>query len=364
MSDLHVAMSIVAAATGGPATYGIRLAQVLGRLEGVRLTVLTDRAGIEGLVGCGVVVVPSRGGIDRLRWQYVALPRALRSLDCAVFHDTKNALPPSLRVPAVVTVHDLAYHRCPGSFGLASRWFLRIATQDAVRRAARIVVPSAATARDVADIHAAHADRVRIVPHGIDPFPGCAKEDLDRVRRQHALPERFVLHVGTVQARKNVDVLIAAVRMLRERGWPQRCVIAGRRGWRSTAAFAEIERDDTAMYLGEVPIGDLPALYSLADAFASPSAYEGFGFTVADALAAGTPVVVSDTSSLPEVCGDAALVVPEATAAAFADGLERVLGEAELRRALIAAGPRRAAEFSWELAARQTLAVYREALDS
>src|SRR5690606_33554484 len=124
------------------------------------------------------------------------------------------------------------------------------------------------------------------------------------------VPERYVLHVGTLQARKNVDLLVRAVRALRAQGFPHRAVLVGRRGWLAGPTLAEIERDDTAVWLGAVAGADLAALYAGADAFVSPSAYEGFGLAVGDALAAGVPTVVSPAGSLPEVCGDAAVRLP------------------------------------------------------
>jgi glycosyltransferase involved in cell wall biosynthesis len=167
--------------------------------------------------------------------------------------------------------------------------------------------------------------------------------------------------VGTIQARKNVDLLVQAMRSLRRSGLPHRVVLAGRRGWLAAPAFREIEADDTASWLGAVPGADLPALYAMADAFVSPSAYEGFGFTVADALAAGTPTVISPISSLPELCGDAAVRIEELTAEGVAAALGPLLQDQERRRTLADQGRRRAAEFSWRRAAQETLAVYQEA---
>ncbi len=358
----HVALGILSGVTGGPATYGIRLAGALAKLpDALRFTVVTDVArAFEGL-GCDVVEVPMRGGLDRLRWQHLALPRALRRLGCTLYHDTKNALPLGCRVPSVVTVHDLAYHRTPETFGWASRLFLKRATAHAVRNARLVVVPSRATAVDVEDIHPETRGRVRVVPHGIDPLPAADAARCAEVRQRLGLPERYVLHVGTVQSRKNVDMLVRALRRLRrERGVPHRLVVAGRRGWQSDAAFAEIDADDTALYLGEVAGADLPALYRSAEVFASPSAYEGFGLAVADALSAGVATVVAPAGSLPEVVGDAAVVMARLDEDALVDALAPLLLDDAERAALAGRGPGRAAEFTWERAARATAAVWSE----
>ncbi|MBL8729865.1 MAG: glycosyltransferase family 4 protein [Planctomycetes bacterium] len=358
-SRLHVALSVLCGTTGGPATYGTRLLAALARIDDLRITALTDRPDALAATGVQCVPLPMRGGIDRLRWQHVAVPRALRRLAPDVYHDTKNALPFGLRVPAVVTVHDLAYHTVPRTFPAASRWFLRAATRHAVRRARAIVVPSQATAADLARFHPGSAGRVHVVPHGIDPAPTLSPAALAEVRTRLQLPERFVLHVGTIQARKNVDLVVQAVRTLRRRGLPHRAVIVGRRGWLAEAALREIDRDDTARWLPHVTATDLAAIYALAAAFVSPSAYEGFGFAVADALAAGVPAVIANVSSLPELCGDAAVRLPALTADAIAAALASMLGDPARAAALGAAGRGRAAAFSWAAAATGHAAIYR-----
>lgn len=359
---MHVALSVLCGTTGGPATYGRQLVAALRDTGEVRLTVLTDRP--EELEGSGydVVHLPMRRGADRLRWQYWALPRALRGLKCDLYHDTKNALPHLLPMPSVVTVHDLAYYRRPEGFGRFSRAFLRGATSGAVARARLVIVPSQSTAADVADIYPRHAHKTRVVPHGIEPHRTLSESQRQMVVERYGLNGPFVLHAGTIQARKNVHLLVQAVRKLRSEGFPHRCVLVGRRGWLAAEALAEVGVDDTALWLGVVPRTDLEALYELADLFVSPSAYEGFGLTVADALAAGTPTVISDVSSLPEICGPAAARIRELTVDGTADAMRPLLNDSAERQRLGVAGRHRAAEFRWDKAAGQTLEVYREAL--
>ncbi len=360
MADLHVAIGVLCGTVGGPASYGKRLVLALAERDDVRVTVLTDDANaFAPSRAVEVVALPMRGGLDRLRWQYLALGRALRTVAPDVYHDTKNALPFGLRVPAAVTVHDLAYHTVPDSFGFASRTFLKWATRHAVTNARAIVVPSHATARDVARFHPAHAHKVRVVPHGIDPAPTIAPPALAEVRARLRLPERFVLHVGTVQARKNVDLVVDGVQALRARGFPHRCVLVGRRGWRAERALAAIAADPTVCWHEHLPAADLAAVYALADAFVSPSAYEGFGLAVADALAAGVPTITSDVSSLPELGGDAVVRLQELTARAVTDELARVLGDPTVVTRLRAAGRQRAAAFSWQQAAAGHVQVWR-----
>lgn len=357
---MRIGLSALLGVTGGPSTYAHKLASALARREDVELCVLTDRPDrFDGSIE--TVEVPFRGGLDRLRWQYFSLSRAVRRARVDLFHDTKNALPFRLSVPAVATVHDLAYHRFPETFPRGSRVFLQRATAHAVKRARRIVVPSRWTAQELERVHPEAKGRIDVAHHGIDVLPEPAPGLLDQVRLRYGLPERFVLHTGTVQSRKNVDVLVRAARLAREQHDDLRVVVVGRRGWMSEASIAEIERDDTARWLGELPFDELCCVYRLASVFGSPSADEGFGFTVADSLALGIPTVVSDQGSLPEVVGEAALR-RRIDDAEFADALAQVWSDRELAERLAEAGPRRAAEFDWDRAAEATAESYRRAL--
>lgn len=360
---LHVAVGVLAGVVGGPASYARRLIDALVRLpDAPRVSVLCDSRRALDLEVCDVIEVPMRGGIDRLRWQHFALPAAIHRLAPDLYHDTKNALPRRLRVPGVVTIHDLAYHTVPETFGFWSRRFLRWSTTDAARRAQGILVPSQATAADLARIHPFTRAKTVVVPHGIDPPRQLSAERRTQLHTELRLPARYVLHVGTLQARKNVDRLIRAVRSLRAREADLRCVLVGRRGWLAEPTLREIARDDTTIWLGKLPDEALAAVYSGATVFVSPSAYEGFGFTVADALAAGVPTIISAVSSLPEVCGEAALRLDSLDETAICAAIARVLSDAALANSLRAAGPRRASQFPWSSCASAHLAAYRRAV--
>lgn len=344
---IRLALHVTAGPRGGPRTYGVALAQALAKRGDVDLVVLTDRP--DAFPGIPTVRIPrARTWADR-----VTVPRVLRRLSPDVYHNTKNALPPDLRCPAVVTIHDLAYHHFPETFGPLSRAYLRFHHRDCARRASRVIAVSEHARADVVATLGVPEERVRAVPHGVaDAFRRPARPlGLD-------LEQPYVLSVGTIQARKNLDVLVDAVALLRGRGRGGfGLVVAGRRGWK-TRAFDAACRRTPVRRLGLVPDAELPALYGSAAAFVQPSSYEGFGLTVVEAMACGAPVVAAEAGSLPEVTGDAALLVPPRDAEALARALDRVLSDLDLAAELRARGRERAKAFTWERSAGAHVEVY------
>jgi len=189
---------------------------------------------------------------------------------------------------------------------------------------------------------------------------------VSEVTARHGLDTPYILAVGTLQPRKNYPVLMQAYAALRQRtGLPHKLAIVGGRGWLTEEIDATITRlglADQVRLLGFAPDDDLPALYTGASLLAFPSLYEGFGLPALEAMACGTPVVASTAPSLPEVCGDAALLVDPADVDGLADALERVLTDQEMAAQMVARGQQRAAQFRWEDAAKDLLAVYRQVL--
>ena len=344
----RVALHVVTGSRGGPRTYGVALAHALAKCDGIDLVVLTD--GPDAFPG--IPTVRLRG--PRPFADHVHVPRILRRLAPDVYHNTKNALPRRVPCASVVTLHDLAYIHFPETFGWLSRRYLKWHHEHAARRADRIIVPSAHAADDMHRNLGIEKRRLHVVHHGVAQafHEAPPQPSLD-------LPRPYVLSVGTIQARKNLDVLVEAVNLLRRyRTEPFELVIAGRRGWK-TDAFDEACKKTPVRLLGVVPEEELPALYANAAVFVQPSSYEGFGLTAAEALAAGVPVIAADAGSLPEVVGDAGLLVEPRSAPALATAIEKMLDDAELARGLRAAGLRRAQEYSWERSAREHVDVYR-----
>lgn len=285
---------------------------------------------------------------ERLRWP--AVERATGAVD--VVHATTSATPPSRRAPLVATVHDLAFLASPGGYTRHGRRFLRRGTVLARRHARVVVVPSEATAAECRDA-GFDAGRVRVVPWG-HHARAAAADDVERARRAHGVPERYVLFVGTVEPRKNLARLARAWR--RAVGPDVPLVLAGPAGWGEEAPTGN----------GILPIGflareDRDALYAGAAAVAYPSLREGFGLPVLEAMAQGAPVLTSAGTATAEVAGDAAVLVDPLDEAAIGDGLRRLLDDPAAARALGERARARAATFTWDRCADGYAAAYAEA---
>jgi glycosyltransferase involved in cell wall biosynthesis len=293
----------------------------------------------------------------------LAFPALARREGAALAH-LHYFLPPRLGCPAVVTVHDISYDRAPELFSRRDRMLFRF-VRGSLRRAARVIAVSEFTRADICDRYGLHPGKVVAIANGVGerfrPLPDAEA----RVRERFGIDRPYVLCVGALQPRKNVPLAIEAYARLMGRGTECELVIAGGdRGGRLDVLDAILRTRLTGRVhmLGHVEDQEMPALYSAARALVFPSLYEGFGLPALEAMAAGTPVIASNTTGLAEVVGDAGLTVDPRSADAFGDALGRVLGDDALRDRLVAAGRARAADFTWVRTASATAAVYREAL--
>ena len=297
----------------------------------------------------------------------LALPLRMRRDGARLIHGPANALPLlSPGLPGVVTIHDLAIYDHPEWFP-AGQWFAtRVVVPQSARRARVIICPSEATKRATVRLFGVDPDRCRVIPHGVEtefalPASALVRDD---VKARYALPDRYLLQLGTVQPRKNyVTSLRALARIPLGRRMP--LIVAGAFGWKYDAvvdAVRELDLRGWVRFVGYAGMPDLPALYQMAQAVLFPSLDEGFGLPVLEAFAGGTPVVASNAGAIPEVAGDAALLSPPEDAAALADNLLRLMTDRQLRERQVAAGRARAALYTWSASAAAHRDVYESAV--
>ncbi len=289
--------------------------------------------------------------------------------DSDVFHSPDFTLPPLRTARGVVTIHDLSFLRVPQCADPRLRDYLTENVPRSVKRATQVLVDSSNTKQDVVDLLNVPDEKISVIHAGVEPRfrPARDLEELSRVRHRYRLPEFFVLFVGTIEPRKNLSRLISAYSdFRRQTGLPHELVISGAKGWLYEDIYEQVTREgltEDVLLPGFVDDRDLPVLYTLADLFVFPSLYEGFGLPPLEAMACGTPVIASDNSSLPEVLGQAALLVPADDTTAIADAMARVLGDATLRTRLSDLGRAQAARFTWAGAAHQLMDAYQKATD-
>jgi glycosyltransferase involved in cell wall biosynthesis len=299
--------------------------------------------------------------------EQLSIPLALNRARVDLFHAPHYVVSPLVTCPFVVTIHDCIHLRFPQYLpNRAAFYYARAFMSLAARRAERILTVSQASKDDILAYLHVPAAKVEVIHNALDeqladpPSP----EAIARVRERFQLTSPFILYAGNIKPHKNVDRLIEAYSLLRKRGIGEaKLLIIGD----ELSKYPQLRRmvhrfqlHQHVRFLGFVPDATLAALYRMAAVFVFPSLYEGFGLPPLEAMAAGAPVITSNVSSLPEVVGDAALLIDPMSPAAIADAMARVLCEPELRASLIARGHDRVKHFSWSRSVSRTHAVYEQ----
>ncbi len=370
--NAHLLSSAESFRGAGVSNYSRRLLTHLGRLaqaqDDLRISaalhvVDTRLPGVEGVL--------SRLPLDRpelrIVWEQTVLPGLAHRLGADLLHGLVNVLPLAGSTPSVVTVHDLSFLRMPEKFPRLKRAYLAALCAASVRRARRVIAVSRQTADDVMRYLDAPAEKIAVIYNGVgEEFISGTEAQAAAFRRERNLPGRFFLYVGTLEPRKNLETLLSAYGAWKRRsGAEVALVLAGGKGWLYETIFRRVEELGLAgevLFPGFVPGAELPDWYRAAEAFVYPSLFEGFGLPILEAMACGTPVLCSRASSLLEVAGDAALTFAATDEAELADGLARLAEDGPLREELRRRGLARAVQFSWQQAASETLAVYRDAV--
>ena len=281
-----------------------------------------------------------------------------------IFHATNHLLAYFGRARTVYTLHDLIFLRYPQYHLPYNRWYLTLSMPRYLRAADVVVTPSECSRQDAIEYYGLPPEKIRVIYEAAAPSfePVTDQARLVRVRQKYGLPQQFILHVGTIEPRKNLSRLLDVFKALLP-DWPDlKLVLIGKKGWLYDSFFKHLTAlglQDQVIFPGYVDEVELPVFYNLATVFVFPSLYEGFGLGPLEAMACGTPVVCSNSSSLPEVVGQAGLLVTPTDSAALATAIREVLNKAELRADLKQRSLARARQFSWTRATAELKSIYR-----
>ncbi|MCX7840628.1 MAG: glycosyltransferase family 4 protein, partial [Anaerolineae bacterium] len=299
----------------------------------------------------------------RVAWEQTVLPILVRHYRLDALHSPHYTMPLVKPCRSIVTFHYLTFFLYPQMHLFYKRVFFQAMMPLAARRADALIAISHSTRTDLTRILRVPTDKVETIPYGIASHfrPVTDWHALDAFCTRYHLSRPFVLYVGNLEPRKNLPTLVRAFARIVQMELPHVLVLAGTRGWKDAPLFATIQElglTSRVWFPGYIPQAELPMLYSAADLFVYPSFYEGFGLPVLEAMACGVPVITSNISSMPEVAGDAAVLVEPNDVDVLADAMRHLLTDSTRRATLAAKGLARAREFSWERTAQATLSVY------
>lgn len=349
----------------GIGTYAANLAQALCDLPGIEVQIQPDK------IWNGRLSWPPFGlrKFLYLAWNNLILPRTVRSHQPQILHGMNMVIP--FRSLAgclpVVTIYDMAYMRFPETIPAHIRLYYQLLIPRVAQHAKHIITISEFTKQEVMNLLGVPENKISVTPLACKhSFYEPLRQDKTAVLHHLGLPERFILSIGTVEPRKNLVRLIQAFSQAVEHpGFDLELVVVGMSGWLTQPIFQELSRSQAAKkikFIGSASNETLKALYQTAEFVAYPSLYEGFGLPVLEAMSLGVPVLTSNSSSLPEVAGDAAVLVNPLQVDEIRDGLVELATNPELRQLLGQKGLTHATNFSWHQTAQQTVAIYQNLL--
>lgn len=304
-------------------------------------------------------------------WHRARIPLPVECFTGSVdlFHATDFVLPPVLpRVKTLLTVHDLSFVRVPESASPSLKHYLDRVVPRSIASASHVLADSQATKDDIVALYGVNTEKISVLLSGVDQCFSLLQSDsvlMTTRNKYHLGTFPYIFSVGTVQPRKNYGRLIQALARLRDRDIDIHLVVAGGKGWLDSPIYgtiSEMRMQDYVHFIGYADDADLPALYQAATCLAFPSLYEGFGLPILEAMSSGIPVLSSNISSLPEVAGDAAILIDPYNVDEMTSGLYQLITDETLRTQLITKGRSRAQEFTWAKSASQLLGIYQNLL--
>lgn len=313
--------------------------------------------------------LPTQRPVIRIFWEQFIQPVVLRKTGIDLLHALAFVAPLAAPCPFVVTVYDLSFLRYPEAFRPFNRWYLSRFTARTVKGAKAVIAISESTRQDVIKLLNVPEERVHTIYCGADEsFRPLPPADVAAFKSAQQLPDKFMLYLGTLEPRKNVDGLIRAYARYRQRQTnAPPLIIAGGKGWYYSQIFELVEAlnlTDSVRFPGYIPQELLPLWYNAATLYVYPSHFEGFGLPVLEAMACGTPVITSTASSLPEITGadGAARLVDPGDVEALAEAMVEIMGRPDMQKTMAKQGRLRAANFNWQKTARETIKIYQQVL--
>jgi len=306
---------------------------------------------------------PTERRLFRILWEQLAWAWQAKKQDSDLMHGMTFVTPLFTRQPTIVTTYDLSFIHFPDRFPRLQRHYLTMMSRRSCRRARRVITISESGRQDVHQFFGIPLEKISVVYPGVDavykPLPA---DEVTAFRQEKQLPERFLLHVGTLQPRKNIPTLLEAFARVDDQSL--HLLLVGGKGWLFDEIFRRVEQlgiQKRVHFTGYVPDGELPLWYNAATAFVFPSVYEGFGMPVVEAMACGTPVIASNASSIPEAAGEAAQLFAPQDVDGLVEAITAVIQSPPLQQEMRQKGLQQAAKFSWERAGMETAVVYRQA---
>lgn len=351
--------------SAGIGHYGYALINALSKINKDYEISVMARQGI-AFDGVRMIHKKYKGSLKRVAAEQLFLLKEYGEYDLVHFIDYSSPVI-GTKKPFIVTIHDISFYKYPDTFSFVSRKIKQFITPFSIKRAAKIIADSESTKRDILSRFNIDESGVEVIYPGRPDYGRVEdKCKIEEAKRKYGVDGDYILYLGTLEPRKNIVRLIEAYESLVKEGIKEKLVIAGKKGWLYEEIFLKVQSaglEKKVIFTGYVDEMDKPCLYSGARVFVYPSLYEGFGLPPLEAMTCGTPVVVSHTSSLPEVVGDAGIFVDPKNIDSISKGIYDIITNSSLRERISASGKARSKLFCWQKAAKKVLEIYDEVLE-
>jgi glycosyltransferase involved in cell wall biosynthesis len=360
---MRIGIGTIQNVMGGPRVYARSLIRALSEKDRKNEYFVFSDSPLMGQAcpGAQCVHIPLRSPYLRPWWDNFSVCRAIRKYSIDLYHDMKNDTPVLSPVPCIATVFDLSPLIFPETFTPLQRLYQSYQLRVALKKALKIIVPSENTRKDLVGLLGVPESDILLAGCGVGENFGVIgdRRKVAETAKKYGIEGPVILFAGTIQPRKNVAALVEAFKKLkRERGIPHKLVLAGRKGWYYKKLAPGLGSSGDIVITGVIDDADMLCIYNSAEIFVSPSAYEGFGLTLVEAMACGLPVISTNRSSIPEVVGGAGMLLEDAGSALLAEAMYKLLYDSALKNKLSAAGIERAKQYSWGRTAEKIIELY------